>query len=370
MPCRSATRHPDLTAHPAQIREWYDSEDGLDLHALDADCAQLRAAAAAADEALRMAARRAGRAWRRRGRASLVRWQPIHRPTLRGRGAVARALRAAVGGLRVAARRPVAAGRREGRAGSVDRRPARRRSGRRGWPRRPPSRVGDRGAEEAVGVVTQQIMPYVDNDIRIEWLTAMRSATASVADAYEDALHQLGGAPAAHFEVPGQLGGPPVSPPARPPVAHAGAQTVPAAAVPAVAPAPLRRPPASEPAPAPELPLSSDSPAAQPLPPALPAQPPAGLDTAQPAGDRQPFPTPSAACPVWWAGSPMRLGALIDGTPDSAAADDVAAIDDPVDQDEGEDTARRRHVADAEETVPEDVPVAEEDVDGEVAVGR
>ena len=46
--------HPDLTSHPAQIRDWYDSEDGLDLRALDGDCAQLRAAAAAVMEALRM----------------------------------------------------------------------------------------------------------------------------------------------------------------------------------------------------------------------------------------------------------------------------------------------------------------------------
>ncbi|MDS0337712.1 hypothetical protein NDO39_26100, partial [Mycobacterium intracellulare] len=47
-------QHPDLTAHPAQIREWYASEDGLDLRALDRDCAELRAAGVVAAEALRM----------------------------------------------------------------------------------------------------------------------------------------------------------------------------------------------------------------------------------------------------------------------------------------------------------------------------
>lgn len=47
-------QHPDLTAYPAQIHDWYGSEDGLDLHALDADCAQLRAAASVLMEALRM----------------------------------------------------------------------------------------------------------------------------------------------------------------------------------------------------------------------------------------------------------------------------------------------------------------------------
>ena len=45
---------PELTSHPGQIRDWYDSEDGLDLHALDGDCAQLRATVAAVTEALRM----------------------------------------------------------------------------------------------------------------------------------------------------------------------------------------------------------------------------------------------------------------------------------------------------------------------------
>ena len=45
-------QHLDLTSHPSQIRDWYDAEDGLDLGALDSDCAQLRAAGAAAAEAL------------------------------------------------------------------------------------------------------------------------------------------------------------------------------------------------------------------------------------------------------------------------------------------------------------------------------
>ena len=39
---------------PAQIRELYNSEVGLDLHALDADCAQLRAAGTVVAEALRL----------------------------------------------------------------------------------------------------------------------------------------------------------------------------------------------------------------------------------------------------------------------------------------------------------------------------
>ncbi len=43
---------PDLTLHASQVRDWYGSEDGIDLRALDADCEALRAAAAAAEGVL------------------------------------------------------------------------------------------------------------------------------------------------------------------------------------------------------------------------------------------------------------------------------------------------------------------------------
>jgi hypothetical protein len=46
--------HPGLTSHPSQIRDWYGSEDGLDLRALDRDCAELRAAGVAVAEGLRI----------------------------------------------------------------------------------------------------------------------------------------------------------------------------------------------------------------------------------------------------------------------------------------------------------------------------
>jgi hypothetical protein len=46
--------HADLTSYPSQVRDWYTSEDGLDLRALDRDCAELRAAGAAVMEALRI----------------------------------------------------------------------------------------------------------------------------------------------------------------------------------------------------------------------------------------------------------------------------------------------------------------------------
>lgn len=47
-------RDPELNGDPAQIRDWYASEDGLDLRALDSDCAALRAAGSVISEALRL----------------------------------------------------------------------------------------------------------------------------------------------------------------------------------------------------------------------------------------------------------------------------------------------------------------------------
>ena len=44
--------NPDLTLHASQVSDWYGSEDGLDLRALDADCAALEAAVAATEDAL------------------------------------------------------------------------------------------------------------------------------------------------------------------------------------------------------------------------------------------------------------------------------------------------------------------------------
>ena len=45
-------QQPDLTAHASQVREWYDTEAGLDLRVLDDDTGALRAAATAIEEAL------------------------------------------------------------------------------------------------------------------------------------------------------------------------------------------------------------------------------------------------------------------------------------------------------------------------------
>ena len=98
--------------------------------------------------------------------------------------------------------------------------------------------AGDRSAAEET--VHQQVMPYVDNDIRIDWVGAMRSATASVTARYDAAIHALTSTPEVCFEVPGELGPswqPAVDEPLRPtPSPTPTAPPVPT--VPAAAPAP------------------------------------------------------------------------------------------------------------------------------------
>src|SRR6185503_3918967 len=63
-------QNPDLTLHAAQVRDWYGSEDGLDLRALDADRAALEAVATAADGARQLQERQIDAladAWQGRG---------------------------------------------------------------------------------------------------------------------------------------------------------------------------------------------------------------------------------------------------------------------------------------------------------------
>ena len=57
-------QNPDLTLHAAQVRDWYGSEDGLDLRALEAD----RAALGRGRDGDRQRATAAGAAGRRAGR--------------------------------------------------------------------------------------------------------------------------------------------------------------------------------------------------------------------------------------------------------------------------------------------------------------
>jgi hypothetical protein len=235
-------QHPDLTAHGAQVRDWYDGEDGLDLQLLDGDCAELWAVVNAAEEALRVQRTQLGElaaAWRGPGADSAVGF--LHRHCDAGAAVLAgvRTAAEACGALRDNLWRliddKVAA------AVGIDDRSCTQRPA---WLAAAHSvTVGTGDRQTADDVVDRQVKPYVDNDIRIEWLTVMRSARTSVAAAYDAATAAVAPGAEGLFQVPGELGPryqPDLAPPARAaPVAPA------ATAAPSIDPCSARPGPAS-----------------------------------------------------------------------------------------------------------------------------
>ena len=204
-------QHPDLTLHASQVRDWYTCEDGLDLRALDADCTALEAAAAATANALRPqgdALAALSGAWQGRGANASREFLMRH----------ADAAAAAAAGVRTAAEALVAL--RDNLWQMVDGKVAaamaiddRRLTERADWlaaAKTVTTGVGDRAV--ASELIDQEVKPFVDNDIRSDWLTAMRTTTASVAASYDAATAGLATDPAAVFQVPGELG-PAWSPP-------------------------------------------------------------------------------------------------------------------------------------------------------------
>jgi hypothetical protein len=272
-------QHPDLTAHAAQVRDWYARDDGLDLRALDADCAALSAAAAAADDAVRrhgeLCTELAG-AWSGGGAGAAREFLWRHGQsavTIRdGLRRAADALTTLHDELWRAVDEKVEAVR------DIDDRRLPQRAEWLAAAQTVTVGAGDRAA--ASELVDQQIKPFVDNDIRSDWLAAIHRATASTTAAYDAAIARIDSGGASTFDVPGELGprrdgqGSPPMPVAADavaadPIAAPPGATVPAAAVtsspppyadppvlmPTPTPAPLAEPPAAmaPPAPMPSL---------------------------------------------------------------------------------------------------------------------
>jgi hypothetical protein len=250
--------NPDLTLHAAQVYDWYGSEDGLDLRALDADCAAFEAVVAATEDALARQDEELG--------ALSAAWQggsaDLSRAFLRRHGEASAAAAAAVrttadalATLRDNLWRTV-----DGKVAAAiaadDRAPDE-------WLAAAQSvttGTGDRAA--ASERIDQEVKPFVDNDIRADWVTAMRSAMAAVTDLYDAVTAELTAEPDAVFDVPGELG------PAWTPARDDEAATVPAAAN--VAAPPVAAPPSwSAPAAPPPMPAPA-SPAPMPAPPPAP----------------------------------------------------------------------------------------------------
>ncbi len=284
---------PDLTLHASQVRDWYGSEDGLDLRALDADRAALEAAVAATQDALARQDDQLAElatAWQGLGAEAS---QEFLRRHVEASATVAAAVRTAAEALTTlrdslwhAVDGKVAA------ATTIDERTQAQRSDWLAAAQTVATGAGDRAV--ASEVIDQSVKPFVDNDIRTDWLAAMREAMAATTDAYHAALSELGSEATAVFDVPGDLG-PSWMPPRVDDAANtpAAGMTAPAAATPAslpgagspvwsapaaVPPPPMPSAPSEWAAAAPRLDPAANAPAA--APPPMPS--PGGLGGGSP----------------------------------------------------------------------------------------
>lgn len=255
-------QHPDLTRHAYQLEEWYGSEDGLDLRALDADCTALRTAAAMTHEALSLQDQHrtvlAG-AWQGLGATTSLEVLRRH-----GTASVAAAdgLRAA--GDELAALRDELWQLVDAKAAAVQAIDDRRGLQRGQWLAAANTVTTGAGDQSlASELVDQDIKPFVDNDVRDELVAELRGSLAAVAASFEKATAGLAACPAPPFEAPGALTESAVSP---------AAQSSPWTA----SAAPPSSPPGAPPPPAPDVAATAPAaaPPPAPVPPPLPS--PAG----------------------------------------------------------------------------------------------
>jgi hypothetical protein len=348
---------PDLTSNGAQVLEWFGAEDAMDLAVLDADCARLHCAASAAEEALaleRDAAAALAAAWSGESASAAAGFVDRHCSAATAVAAVLRNAADSCAALRDDLWRLV--GDKVRAAVAIDDRRAEVRPAWLAAAQTVMSGAPDR--TEAADVVTHQITPYVDADIRTDWLGAMRTTTTSVAAAYDGALNRLSAQATTHFDVPGQLAPPmPDRPDSTPTVTRVpAAVTVPAAAAaeprtlwaasPDVAAAPAPQPAAvgadvPVPPPVPPMPLAQ-TPGMGGAVPSVPAAPDLGGGLSGLAGEIA-----------------QALNGLFTGQPDASAdlpAPDPAdpGVDEP--KPEGEPPVENPKDAEAETDSPEQVP--------------
>ena len=220
-------QQPDLTARPAQVGDWYATEAGLDLRVLDGDATELRVALTALEEALwvqRTQVTELAAAWRGSGAESAARFLQRHCDAAEEVSAHVRAAAEQCATLGDGLWRAV-----DGKVATtvaIDERHAADRSTWLAAAQTVAAGSGDRSTAELV--FHQQVMPFVDNDIRNDWLAAVSAADAAVAGAYDAAIHALSSTRDVRFDIPGDLG------PRWQPIAqdHAVAEVVPAAATP------------------------------------------------------------------------------------------------------------------------------------------
>ncbi|WP_310783891.1 hypothetical protein [Mycobacterium sp. Z3061] len=239
-------RDPDLTGDPAQIHDWYAAEEGLDLPVLDGDCAALRAAGSVATDALRLLRDQLNAlatAWTGSGADAAVAFLRRHCDTASALVTEVRAAAQRCESLRDNLWQLVDA--KVVTTTAIDDRTLAQRLA---WLAAAAAVATDAGARD---VVAQQIKPFVDNDIRHEWRSAMLSTRAGVTAAYDMVTDRFAAAPRAYFEIPGDFG-PLDQPPRGPAAGTLSAALARFAPIPTTTAAPRSVPtPAAAPAPTP-----------------------------------------------------------------------------------------------------------------------
>ncbi|MGV0872814.1 hypothetical protein [Mycolicibacterium sp. XJ879] len=262
--------HPDLTTAAAQVRDRYASEEGLNLAALDADCAALQSAATTAAEALvRQDDQRVAltAAWHGRGADAAREFLRRHGEASAVAAAAVRTAAHGLAELRDKLWQAV-----DGKVATVlavddqVQRPD--------WlaaAQTVTTGAGDRAV--ASELIDQEVKPFVANVVGGEWVAAMHAAVDAIEAAYDAVTAELVSEGDAVFAVPGDLG-PTWTPPSE--IGASPAQTVATTAPTAWnAPAPVGSSPplAAAPASAPALapPAVAPTAAAAPVDPAATA---------------------------------------------------------------------------------------------------
>ncbi|WP_319445762.1 MULTISPECIES: hypothetical protein [unclassified Mycobacterium] len=211
-------QHPEL----ARLAEQYAAEEGLNLSALDTDAEAVAAAAALADDAVRqhadLIAALTG-AWAGPGAAAALDFLLRHHQAAATAAAAVREAAGALVALRDELWKAVDA--KVAATLAIDERVVAQRATWLAAARTVATGPGDRSV--ASELIDQQVEPFVANDIRADWLEAMRAGSASVSAAYDTAVARMGAGTQPIFEVPGALGPEWVAPLEQSPATASGA---------------------------------------------------------------------------------------------------------------------------------------------------
>ena len=234
-----------------RVERAYASEAGLDLHALDADHAALRAAVTAVREAQELQDAQLdalGAAWTGAGADAAAEF--LHRHSAASTQAVTALSTAAeqVGALRDDLWRIVDA--KVAAAEAVDARTAGVRGEWRAAAETVTTGVGDRAT--ASELVDAHVAPFVEQDVRAEWVAAMEAASAKIAQCFDTATTAVRSEGPLRFAEPAE----PWSPAPVPTAAPTVGATAPGPPPPATAPAPMTEPAAAAPMPTAPMPTA------------------------------------------------------------------------------------------------------------------